>query len=119
MCARAFGDEGQAIADALADLGCNPFTLVEARRDRFYSRGDRPVLATPMRLKGLEIPIVIIAPSLLRYLEAERTRKDAFYQAATRATSMLVIVGNGDLFEEIESCHQELERRRTGRSGSP
>jgi hypothetical protein len=101
-------DEGQALADCLAVLKVDNLLLLGNQRDRFYQRGERLVIGTPVRLKGLEIPIVILAPSLLRYLEESRTRKDAFYQAATRATSHLAIVGEGPLFDELVELHEGL-----------
>ena len=101
-------DEGQYLAQCLEDLEIDTFLLLRDNRSRFYLRGEKVVIGTPMRLKGLEIPIVILAPSLLRYLEDDRWRKDAFYQAATRATSHLAILGEGTLFDEIKQMHEAL-----------
>jgi hypothetical protein len=60
----------------------------------------------------MELPAIILAPSLLRYLEQPGTRRDAFYQAATRSTSLLAVLGDGRLFDEIERRHTQATEVR-------
>ncbi|HAZ14625.1 MAG: hypothetical protein A2X86_16675 [Bdellovibrionales bacterium GWA2_49_15] len=97
------------VADWLEDREYPAHLLEGAGRSGFFERGERITLGTPMKLKGLELPIVIIAPSLLDYLEENYSRKDAFYQAVTRATSQVIVLGAGKIWNLIES---EVKRNK-------
>lgn len=96
------------LAEPLGELGIDPFLLDGQNRGAFFERGERVTIGTPIRLKGLEIPIVIVAPSLCRYLD-ETKRKDAFYLAATRATSELFVLGDSPSFDVVDRCAKGTE----------
>jgi hypothetical protein len=112
-------DRGRLLTEAMDVLELDPLHLIESQRDQFFERGDRPVVSTPIRIKGLELPAVVVTPSLLRYLDRPYTRQDAFYQAATRATTLLAVVGDGRLFDTIEQLYGKVTRNETSPGPEP
>jgi hypothetical protein len=60
-----------------------------------------------MRIKGLEIPIVVLTPSLIEYLGVGTpASKRAFYQAATRATDTLYLLGTKNQLDFLREKYQ-------------
>jgi hypothetical protein len=100
-------------AKYLEDLDIPIFRLAWGKdgdgRGRFHERGDKVTLATPVRMKGLEIPIVVMSPGLVQHLAAAR-RPDQFYIGATRATSRLLILGAGHAFDVAQGVWERMSR---------